>query len=198
MGTDSRASSRGRAAKKGPFAGPLRSPLTDSNRRPPPYHGGSQAVLAGMAGHSRLFISRFLLQIGSLGVCLRCPRVPARAQPDVPSRTRGFVVCSRNRERNHGCDGPPAGSAERRSRDSPQNAALCLTQTLTRRRRPCYPDSRTTAASTPSRAPARAGASSLANVAALGGSERLLECTLGGQLAGALVRGGERGRVSLR
>jgi hypothetical protein len=29
------------------------SPLTDSNRRPPPYHGGLEAVLAGMAGHSR-------------------------------------------------------------------------------------------------------------------------------------------------
>jgi hypothetical protein len=28
-----------------------RSPLTDSNRRPPPYHGGLEAVLAGTPGH---------------------------------------------------------------------------------------------------------------------------------------------------
>jgi len=35
------------------FAGNLSSPLTDSNRRPPPYHGGSGAVRAITAGHRR-------------------------------------------------------------------------------------------------------------------------------------------------
>src|SRR6059036_3252410 len=36
-----RAKTRRLLPKKKPrFAGPLQSPLTDSNRRPPPYHGG--------------------------------------------------------------------------------------------------------------------------------------------------------------
>jgi dienelactone hydrolase len=33
------------------------SPLTDSNRRPPPYHGSSQRVAAYMAGHSQARLS---------------------------------------------------------------------------------------------------------------------------------------------
>jgi hypothetical protein len=37
--------------RKGPFEGLLQSPLADSNRRPPPYHGGLEAVLAGTPGH---------------------------------------------------------------------------------------------------------------------------------------------------
>jgi hypothetical protein len=49
------------------------SPLTDSNRRPPPYHGGSGAALAGTAGHSR---SRFSCKSGLHGVSA----VPARAR----------------------------------------------------------------------------------------------------------------------
>ena len=51
----------------------LRSPLTDSNRRPPPYHGGSGAVLAGTAGHSR---SRFSCKSALILV----PALPARAR----------------------------------------------------------------------------------------------------------------------
>ena len=56
------------------FAGFLvRSPLTDSNRRPPPYHGGSGAVLAGTAGHAR---SRFscksrLRDVSIVPACVR-------------------------------------------------------------------------------------------------------------------------------
>jgi len=49
------------------------SPLTDSNRRPPPYHGGFGAALAGMAGHSR---SRFSCKSQPTGVSL----VPARVR----------------------------------------------------------------------------------------------------------------------
>ena len=49
------------------------SPLTDSNRRPPPYHGGSGAVLACTPGHSR---SCFSCKSG-LRMCLA---VPARAR----------------------------------------------------------------------------------------------------------------------
>ena len=51
--------------KRSRFTGTLQSPLTDSNRRPPPYHGGSQAVLAGTAGHSR---SRFSCKSRRRGV----------------------------------------------------------------------------------------------------------------------------------
>ena len=58
---------------KAPFAVLSRSPLTDSNRRPPPYHGGSEAVLAGTAGHSR---SRF-----------SCKSVVCPVSP-VPTRAR--------------------------------------------------------------------------------------------------------------
>ena len=49
------------------------SPLTDSNRRPPPYHGGSGAVLAGTAGHAR---SRFSCKSSLRDVST----VPARAR----------------------------------------------------------------------------------------------------------------------
>src|SRR5262249_36057150 len=54
--------------------------LTHSNRRRPPYHGGLGAVLACTAEHAR---SRFPANRG-FGLCRRCPRVPARAQPVVP------------------------------------------------------------------------------------------------------------------
>ena len=49
------------------------SPLTDSNRRPPPYHGGLGAVLAYTAGHSR---SRFPCKSAHHDVSA----VPARAR----------------------------------------------------------------------------------------------------------------------
>jgi len=39
--------------EKAPFAGILQIPLTDSNRRPPPYHGGSGAESAFTPGHPR-------------------------------------------------------------------------------------------------------------------------------------------------
>src|SRR5947208_2752754 len=39
--------------KKSPMCGAFAEPLTDSSRRPPPYHGGFEAVLAYLAGHSR-------------------------------------------------------------------------------------------------------------------------------------------------
>src|SRR5688572_1735281 len=45
--------SNDKSAARHRLAGLLQSPLTDSNRRPPPYHGGSQAVLAYRAVHSR-------------------------------------------------------------------------------------------------------------------------------------------------
>jgi hypothetical protein len=55
------------------------SPLTDSNRRPPPYH-----FPGGTGGHGRALAITFLLQIPAFAACLACPRVPARARADVP------------------------------------------------------------------------------------------------------------------
>src|SRR3954470_24594474 len=49
-------------ATKSPFAGLFGSPLTDSNRRPPPYHGGLGAVLASTVGHRR---ARFACKLAS-------------------------------------------------------------------------------------------------------------------------------------
>ncbi len=67
-----------------------RSPLTDSNRRPPPYHGGSQAVRAGTARHSRSCFPANL----AFAACLPCPRVPTRARLMYPSRPRvSLSVC---------------------------------------------------------------------------------------------------------
>jgi hypothetical protein len=43
--------------KKRQFAALLQSPLMDSNRRPPPYHGGSEAVTAYTRGHPRSRLS---------------------------------------------------------------------------------------------------------------------------------------------
>lgn len=52
------------------------SPLPDSNRGPPPYHGGSGAVLAGTSGHAR---SRFSCKSSLLLVSIVTAR--ARACP---------------------------------------------------------------------------------------------------------------------
>jgi hypothetical protein len=63
-----------------------RSPLTDSNRRPPPYH-----FRGGTGVHSRASAITFFLQIGNLRcVCraLACPRVPKLMYP---SRTRSVL-----------------------------------------------------------------------------------------------------------
>ncbi len=77
------------------FAGIFfQSPLTDSNRRPPPYHGGSGVIRAGTAGHQR---SRFSCNRAS-AVCQPCPRVPARAQPAVPVSYPRTVVYSPNEQ----------------------------------------------------------------------------------------------------
>ena len=77
------------------FTGTLQSPLTDSNRRPPPYHGGSGAVLAVTAGHSR---SRFPAH-WPFALCLECTRVPARARVAVPVSYPRCVVCLKNEQR---------------------------------------------------------------------------------------------------
>ena len=55
-----------------------RSPLTDSNRRPPPYHPGTDAGSAGTAGSSRPRKRR-----KPKGSRRRYPRVDARGQADV-------------------------------------------------------------------------------------------------------------------
>jgi hypothetical protein len=67
--------------RKRGFAGASQSPLTDSNRRPPPYHGGFAAALAGMSRHSR---SRFSCKSQPTGVSL----VPAVLSLRYPSGTR--------------------------------------------------------------------------------------------------------------
>lgn len=76
------------ATRRGAEQAKPESPLTDSNRRPPPYHGGSGAVLAGTVEHARARLScnrRFEAR-------RECPRVPARDRADVPvSYPRGVV-----------------------------------------------------------------------------------------------------------
>jgi hypothetical protein len=58
----------------------LQSPLTDSNRRPPPYHGSSGRYWQARAG-TRGHVSP---ANRALQVCRPCPRAPARAQAGVP------------------------------------------------------------------------------------------------------------------
>ena len=54
--------------KNAPFAGTSRSPLTDSNRRPPPYHGGALPTeLRGQGPQS----SRFASSVSRLGEACR-------------------------------------------------------------------------------------------------------------------------------
>ena len=77
------------------FAGNLSSPLTDSNRRPPPYHGGSGAVRAITAGHRR---ARFSCKSPDPPV----PLMSARDRACSTSCTRlvpALVVCSENSQR---------------------------------------------------------------------------------------------------
>jgi hypothetical protein len=57
------------------------SPLTDSNRRPPPYHGGSEAVLACTGGRRRSRLS-------CKSVIQRVPSVPAPVRTCSGSCTR--------------------------------------------------------------------------------------------------------------
>src|SRR6266542_3200218 len=52
-GRRSRRSSPRPTTEQGAEQAIIQSPLTDSNRRSPPYHGGSEAVTACMRGHSR-------------------------------------------------------------------------------------------------------------------------------------------------
>jgi hypothetical protein len=65
------------------------NPLTDSNRRPPPYHGGLGASRAYMRGHSR---ARLSCKLAS-SVCRACPRVTERARADVPVWYPRGVAC---------------------------------------------------------------------------------------------------------
>ncbi len=81
------------------------SPLTDSNRRPPPYHGGSGAVLAGTAGHSR---SRFSCKSGLRAVSPVSARARA-CSADVPvSYPRALSVHQMENatDGNEGCAWP--------------------------------------------------------------------------------------------
>jgi len=88
---------------KSPLQGFPVSPLTDSNRRPPPYHGGSGAVLASIAGHSRPRSACKLVSYGSPAVPVRaraCPRVPVLMYP---SRTRGALPVHRTGPTTRSC-----------------------------------------------------------------------------------------------
>jgi hypothetical protein len=71
------------------FAGLLQSPLTDSNRRPPPYHGSSAAVLAGTTGRSR---SRSPCK-STFEACRQCHRMSPGVGADVPASYPRLVVC---------------------------------------------------------------------------------------------------------
>jgi hypothetical protein len=77
-------SGAGRIARwqqKGPFAGLFRSPLTDSNRRPPPYHGGCAPLLCA-AG--RLLRRGLSLQRGVFRCLLDTILEGPRAAPEGP------------------------------------------------------------------------------------------------------------------
>jgi hypothetical protein len=69
-----------------------RSPLTDSNRRPPPYHGSLGAVRAYTGGHSGARLSC----TSAVRDCWQCPRVAARALAHVPVSYPWCVVCFQN------------------------------------------------------------------------------------------------------
>ena len=75
-----------------PICRALVSPLTDSNRRPPPYHGGSEAVTAYTTGHPRPRLSCK----SALPDVSMCPHVTARVLPDVPVSYPRTVACSQN------------------------------------------------------------------------------------------------------
>ena len=75
------------------------SPLTDSNRRPPPYHGSSGAVTACTPNHPR---SRLSCR-SNTRECRQCPPVTARAQADVPVWYPRRVVCFQNTQLRCGC-----------------------------------------------------------------------------------------------
>ncbi len=84
------------------------SPLADSNRRPPPYHGGLGAVLAGTADtRDRVFpANRYL------AACRPYRRVSARvgACPSLCTRLVPAPCCLFSKRAAHSWDGVPRGA----------------------------------------------------------------------------------------
>jgi hypothetical protein len=83
------------------FAGPLQSPLTDSNRRPPPYHGGFELQLHGAA---TALISALSLQLGWF-FCqshhrLEAPRASPKNPEPVPKTCPQESVLEHRRNRH--------------------------------------------------------------------------------------------------
>ena len=79
--------------QKRPFAGLFGSPLTDSNRRPPPYHGGAlPAELRGQAPYCSRFARRVRLRDQSGWVTASGGPRTLRSSP--PKRLNASSVCS--------------------------------------------------------------------------------------------------------
>src|SRR5437764_11630064 len=73
------------AKQKAPIAGPLQSPLTDSNRRPPPYHGTSHAT----SGSRWQRISLVFAVSRGDRFASNCRRLQPRGSTKAPSSARG-------------------------------------------------------------------------------------------------------------
>jgi hypothetical protein len=114
-----------------------RGPLTDSNRRPPPYHGGSGAVTADTAGHSRarcacnpgaLWMSAVIARVRACSVwCTRL--VPAACCLIAkPTTSRGGVVWCRSGASPRGrlFSGDLVASAASNARSTSSRLAVAL------------------------------------------------------------------------